>query len=133
MSAIFTPSFRTRRVAAMLLLMVVLSLLDLTATLHAMRTTGMFEANPVAAAIARGSPTALAAYKVASLVFSVTILFALRRSWQAETAAAVSVLVLIGVTLAWGQYLATVHRFDDQTMQTIQTMTDPHPSWVRLN
>jgi hypothetical protein len=131
MSAILNTNSRAWRVAALLLLLAILSLVDLAATLHAMRTTGMFEANPLAAAIARGSsPAALAAFKLASLVFAGAILFALRRCWQAEAAAALCVLLLIGVTLTWILYHTTVRPFDDTTLQA---MADPHPAWVKLN
>src|SRR5262245_12493323 len=127
MSAIFNS--RASRVAALILLLAILSILDLAATLHAMSTTGMYEANPLAAALARGSPVALAAFKLASLVFAGAILFTLRRYWQAEAAAALCVLLLIGVTLTWILYHTTVQHVDS----TLQAMADPHPAWVKLN
>jgi hypothetical protein len=84
-----------------------LSMLDLGLTLRCMQTTGMFEANPIVHHLARAAHPALAigAFKFCTVAFSVGVLFALQRHWQAELASWFLVAVLFALCIQWVAYL----------------------------
>lgn len=85
----------------------VLGLTDLVLTLTYLMNVGLFEGNPLARwVIALGSPAIVAAFKLATMVASSSILFWQRRRWQAEFGAILAVLVLGKLTLAWMSYIA---------------------------
>ncbi|MHC4990393.1 MAG: DUF5658 family protein [Planctomycetota bacterium] len=83
-----------------------LSAVDLLITLTHLTTTGMMEANPVAAWLIRttGSPSMLAIYKSLTVGIPIALLFRLRHKVQAEIGSWCGLAVLIGVSLAWHGY-----------------------------
>jgi len=97
---------RLRRVNVLLGAIVVLGMADLALTVLHLKTTGMFEANPIAAFVIRwtGSAWALAFFKVVSLALCTGLLYSCRRSRAAEVAAWVGAGVMIAITIAWEQY-----------------------------
>lgn len=102
---------RTRRVLILLSIVIVLSLADLYLTvLYVSEAGGFPEANPLARAImsARSIPL-LVAWKLLTVVTTVGILYAIRRTKSAELGAWVCFLVLGWLTVHWGQYVAEAH------------------------
>ncbi|MCI0365897.1 MAG: DUF5658 family protein [Phycisphaerales bacterium] len=106
-SARLASTGRPMRIALLLSAIAVLSMLDLGLTLRCMQTTGMFEANPIVHQLARVAHPALAigAFKLSTVAFSVGVLYALGRRWQAELASWFLVAVLCVLTIQWVQYL----------------------------
>ncbi len=92
---------------------VVLSLGDLVVTVATLRTTGMFEANPVAAWLISqtGSVTVLAAYKLLTVAVCAGLLFRLRRHAEGEAGAWCAMLILALTCLHWYHYSVRADSF----------------------
>ena len=97
---------RPARMTRLLALIVVLSLADLLLTLGHMSTTGMFEANPLVARLALLTESGLSIvnFKALTVLVGVSLLYRLRRHGQAEVAAWLVVLILIGLSIQWALY-----------------------------
>lgn len=97
---------RPRRVLVLLAAIVVLSLADLAITLSHLRSTGMVEANPVAAFLIRhtGSAWALGLFKVGTVMACVLLLFRVRHHVQGEIASWLALFILVGVSVMWHYY-----------------------------
>jgi len=97
---------RARRVIVLLAGIVVLSLADLIVTLGHLRSTGMIEANPIAAYLIRmtRSPWVLAEYKCLTVGICVTLLYRLRRRAWGEVGAWCAVGILTVMALLWHTY-----------------------------
>lgn len=97
---------RVRRVIVLLGAVVVLSLADLIVTLGHLRSTGMIEANPIAAYLIRvtQSPWVLAEYKCLTVGICVTLLYRLRRRAWGEVGAWCAVGILTVTALLWHTY-----------------------------
>lgn len=107
------PRRRPMRVVALLTGVVLLSLGDLSMTLTHVRSVGMFEGNPLARHVINlNSPPALAAWKLATLVLAVGILFRVRHTRAGELGAWVCVAVLTWLTLRWVDYSDEVSALD---------------------
>jgi hypothetical protein len=104
-------SGRPRRVTILLIAILLLSAGDLVMTLIYLRGVGMLEANPVARVVMSfNSPAMLAAYKLATVGFTVGILYCARRTRYGEGAAWICCGVLACLTLHWARYIDTVSR-----------------------
>jgi hypothetical protein len=92
---------------------VVLSLGDLIVTVATLRTTGMFEANPVAAWLISqtGSVTVLGAYKLLTVAVCAGLLFRLRRHAEGEAGAWCAMLILALTCLHWYHYSVRADSF----------------------
>jgi len=101
-----------RRVNVLLAGVIVLSIADLAITLTHLRTTGMMEANPIAAFLIKSTQSswALASFKLLTLGVCVSLLFALRRRFEGEIAAWCAVAILAGMSMQWHAYS---NHFDD--------------------
>lgn len=112
---------RSRRVVILLISIVLLSLADLVITIINLRTVGMIEANPIAHYIllTTQSATALASYKLITVLVCITLLYRLRHSIQCELAAWFCVVMLAALACYWGIYSDSAH--------------DPANLWVRQN
>ncbi len=101
---------RARRVTVLLLGIVVLSVGDLLVTLGHLQSSGMAEANPIAAWIIRhtGSAAALVLYKVLTVGVCVTLLYWFRRRPAGEVAAWVGVAMLLGMCVMWHAYSRSI-------------------------
>jgi hypothetical protein len=101
---------RARRVALLLTGIVLLSLADLVITLVFLRSTGMMEANPLAALVIRstGSSWSLACFKILTVTVCVALLFKLRLKLASEIAAWCGLAVLAFMSLQWHQYASHV-------------------------
>lgn len=97
------PGRRARRVVVLLVAIVALSIADLVATISHLRI-GMIEGNPLARFIIEttNSIGALAAFKAATVLVCVVLLFRLRRSRQGEAAAWMAAFILCALTVWWG-------------------------------
>lgn len=96
---------RPTRVGALLVAVIALSLGDLYMTLFHLRSVGMIEANPLAReVIDLNSPYALSAWKLATVLVTVGILFMVRRTRSGEVGAWLCVAVLTWLTLRWMDY-----------------------------
>ena len=124
---------RSRRVTVLLLGIIILSAADLITTLAYLRTTGMAEANPIAAWLIRttGSPWMLALYKATTVAISVSLLFWLRRRRFCEFAAWCGLAILVGVVFMWGAY--SKHANEPSVIH-LATVTDLYgDSWLMLD
>jgi len=85
---------------------VVLSLADLVITLTHLKTTGMMEANPIAAFLIQStqSGVALTCFKLLTVGICVALLFVLRHRFEGELAAWCAVAILAGMSLQWHVY-----------------------------
>lgn len=97
---------RSARVAVLLGIILVLSLADLVLTLTYVMEIGLIEDNPIARLVLRtGGPWMLIAAKLASVGFTLGVLFWARKRGIAEVAAVVGTIVMIWVTLRWVGYI----------------------------
>jgi Domain of unknown function (DUF5658) len=124
------PRRRTVRVVMLLVAVVLLSLGDLYMTLVHLRGVGMVEANPIAReVIDLNSPPALAAWKLATVVLAVGLLFVVRRTRSGEIGAWLAVAVLTWLTVRWTTYseeLAELH--PEYVLEAVQR----DPNWVAM-
>ncbi len=97
---------RSRRVILLIVGIVVLSIGDLGVTLLHLKSSGMMEANPVAAWIIAhtGSGVLLTAYKALTVAICTGLLFRLRRHVEGEIGAWCALLILAAVSFQWYQY-----------------------------
>jgi hypothetical protein len=123
------PTSRARRVAVVLGVVIVLSAVDLVATVHAMHTTGMSEGNPIAAWVARttGSAAALVLLKLVTVGLGVGVLFGLRARVQAEVASWFVALILVGLTARWVAWHHTMREFATADLRRIRHID---PDWI---
>jgi hypothetical protein len=124
-------SARPRRVVILLLSIVLLSTVDLVITVINLRTVGMIEVNPIAHYIVSTtqSATALAFYKVFTVVVCVALLYRLRHSVQCELAAWFCVVVLAALACYWGIYSDRAH---DPTNLWLRQNQVTHDNWLTL-
>lgn len=121
---------RSERVRRLLVAVVILSLMDLAATLVCMKTIGMYEANPIVRQLA-GLPfpaTAISLFKMATLAAAIAPVYSLRSRWSAELAAVLMVVVLSGVGLLWARYILVVAGLDSALI----SVGASEPEWVWL-
>ena len=96
---------RSRRVAILLVAVMIISLADLDMTLAYAASGGMIEANPLARAVmSYGSSGVLAVWKIASVALCVGILFRTRSRRSAEIATWACFLVLVWLSFRWEKY-----------------------------
>lgn len=122
---------RPRRVLILLSVVIVLSLADLYLTVLFVSQAGGFpEANPLAREImSMQSIPLLVAWKLLTVLTTVGILYAIRRTKSAELGAWVCFLVLGWLTVHWGQYVAEAH--PTTLAQAVEYgYDDPH--WVTI-
>lgn len=99
---------RSLRVAGLVGVVLVLSLVDLLLTLIYATQIGLIEDNPLARAIMRSGGTGLVTlWKVLTVGFTAFVLLRFRRRGIAEAAAVVCALVMTWLTIHWFQYIET--------------------------
>lgn len=100
------PSGRARRVLFLLSIVIVLSLADLYLTLLFLTQGSFAEANPLARAIMHSQSIGLlVAWKLGSVLTTVGILYAVRKTPSAELGAWVCFAVLGWLTYQWTGYI----------------------------
>ena len=97
---------RARRVMVLLLVVVLLSVGDLLISLAYLRSTGLLEANPIAAYLIESTNSAwvLTGYKGLTVGVCVTVLLGLRRHREGEIGAWCAAAILMVTALQWHQY-----------------------------
>lgn len=112
---------RSRRVALLVVGVVILSLADLVITLAYLRANWMMEANPIAAYLIKSTQSAwpLAVYKCVTVGTCVALLYRLRRHKAGEVAAWCAVGILAVMSVMWHKY--SLHFDDPQEMMLVQT------------
>ena len=100
---------RARRINLVLVSVVLMGLADLAYTLTYMRGSGMIEANPIARTMVEiGSARQLVLYKLLTLTVCCGAIYFCRRTRQAEFGAWICCLVMLGLTMHWLNYNATM-------------------------
>jgi hypothetical protein len=130
--AVSADAATARRLGVVLAAVAVLSAADLVFTLMFMRTTGLFEQNPLVCMLARAtdSPVAIALYKALTVGVAVALLYRLRASRLAEGAAWFSLAVLVSLSIQWLRYSSAMGDLDADTWMQL---TQLNPSrWVCL-
>lgn len=121
---------RPTRVALLLAIIVVLSLLDLLLTLIYVTEIGLIEDNPVARfVLATGGPRLLVAAKLASVGFCTGVLYWARHRGFSELAAVFGAAVLIWLTIRWGSYM---HVFSGVSASMEELEHHGQGAWVTL-
>ena len=122
---------RAHRVFALAGGIALLSLADLFLTLTHLRTSGMAEANPVAAYIIRGTGSALALslYKVATIAICIGVLLRLRRMVAGEVAGWCCLAILGYMCVQWHLYAAAVESVGPVMLVTEWSDAD----WLHLD
>lgn len=97
---------RSRRVALLLMAVVVLSIADLVMTLSYLRTIGMTEANPIAVFVIESTRSALSlsCFKLLTVMVTVLALYRIRAYRTGEIGAWLSVLLLTLLLAHWHSY-----------------------------
>ncbi|MBK7403295.1 MAG: hypothetical protein IPJ41_01345 [Phycisphaerales bacterium] len=99
---------RSLRVAGLVGIVLVLSLVDLLLTLIYATQIGLIEDNPLARAIMHlGGPWLVIAWKVLTVGFAAGVLIRFRRRGVAEIAAVVCAAVMTWLTVHWFAYIDT--------------------------
>jgi uncharacterized membrane protein YhfC len=128
--ALTCPACRSRRVVVLLAAIILMSLGDLYMTLEHLTHVGMPEANPLAHAIIQyGSRSILIAWKLATVVLAVGILYYARRRWSAEAAALFCCGVLTWLSARWLDYSEQMLKVDTSFCPLV--LGDDH-RWVTL-
>ena len=123
---------RSRRVTLLIVSIVLLSAADLIATLGQLRSIGMVEANPFASWVIQSTQSSysLTCFKALSVLTCCGLLFKLRRSFQAELAAWICVLVLTGLSLHWGRYAE--HASTSEFLASVADEHQHNDAWLTL-
>ena len=128
--ALTCPASRSRRVVVLLAAIILMSLGDLYMTLEHLTQIGMPEANPLAHAIIQyGSRSVLIAWKLATVILAVGILFYARRRWSAEAAALFCCGVLTWLSARWLDYSEHMLKVDTGLCPLV--LGDDH-RWVTI-
>lgn len=99
---------RSVRVAALVGVILILSLADLALTLTYVLHVGLIEDNPLARVVMQGGgPRALIAWKLLSIALAAAILLRFRGRGVAEAGAIFSAIVMVWLTARWVQYIDT--------------------------
>ncbi len=124
---------RSRRVGLLIVAIIVLSLADLLLTLACLRTTGLLEANPIAAFLIRetGSVAVLIAFKALSVGICTGLLYHLRRHVEGEAAAWCAVIILVLLCFQWSAYTSWLPTAED--VQLARQFNVGGGEWLRLD
>jgi len=102
-----------RRVALLAIAITIMGLTDLALTLTYMKSTGMFELNPLARAmVATGGAQQLIIFKLLTLSMSAGVLFLLRRHRIVEPTAWGCALIMCLLTFHWVSYNSQIDNPD---------------------
>lgn len=123
---------RSLRVGALLSVVLVLSLVDLSLTIQHLTTVGFAESNPIASWLIRvtRSTAVLALYKLVTVLVAVGGLFVVRRHRIAELASWGAAALLIALCWRWQVYATTVA----ESLTPLAQLSAPlDPDWIRLD
>jgi hypothetical protein len=109
---------------------ILMSLGDLYMTLQYVMHFGLLEANPMARALMQyGSPTALIAWKLCTLILAAGILFYARRRLSAELGVLFCCGVMTWLTVRWMDYMEQMAHVSRETQALVQ---QDESKWVTL-
>jgi hypothetical protein len=121
---------RPARVIILLVAVIALSLGDLYMTLFHLQSVGMVEANPLAReVIDLKSPPMLAAWKLATVAVTVSLLLLVRRTRSGEVGAWLCVAVLTWLTLRWIDYSEALAELPPDVAVEVARRD---PNWVAM-
>jgi hypothetical protein len=121
---------RPQRVAALLCVVVLLSIGDLYMTLTHLTGIGMLESNPIARMVmSYNSTAAVVSWKCATVLLAVLVLFFYRRTRQAELASWICTVILAALTLHWIRYNHEIHALDPEDAARAARAD---PRWVAI-
>ncbi len=122
---------RTRRVSWLLAGVLLLSLTDLLVTIVHLRSVGMVEANPIAAFLIRSTNSVwvLSAYKLVTVGICLSLLYRLRRHFEAEMAAWCAIAILTGVLCQWYAFSEEI----DTPLELRVAQAEFGDDWLRLD
>lgn len=124
-------SARSKRVVALLVATLAMSLADLAMTLTYATSVGMMELNPIARAVmATGSPWFLALWKLATVGLGLGILFTYRRFWKTEAATWLCFAMMAALTVHWIGFNKNVTDFSEDYAALADYQDHPH--WVLM-
>jgi hypothetical protein len=127
---LFCPRCRAKRVTALLVGVILMSLGDLYMTLQYVMHYGLLEANPFARAMMDyGSPSLLVAWKLFTLLLTSGILFFARRRLSAELGAIFCCGVLTWLTVRWLDYSDQMAHMPRESQALV---TQDESRWVTL-
>ncbi len=111
------------------MLIILFGLADLLLTVHAMRTTGMYEDNPLVIWLIRNtnSPLALIAFKLSTLAVGVGLLRRFRYKASATIGAGIAAAALGGVLVMWLLYYQSLDGLDLNAIVPLD-----ESNWIRL-
>lgn len=110
-------SRRSSRVWLLTAAIVLMSVADLLITLTYLRSSGMFEGNPVARwVISHGSSGLLVVWKLGSVLLACAVFAKFRRRWSTELACWGCCLVLVWLLVQWKAYADE----SDRILSTLQ-------------
>lgn len=125
-----TLEARSIRVSLLLAAVCLMGAGDLYMTLAFARTVGMVELNPIARALMIGqSPAAVVLYKLGTMLFAATIIYAARRSVYAEFASWLCFILLASLTIHWIGYSGGMAELTPE-VSSMAMVNDPQ--WVRI-
>ncbi len=124
---------RSRRVVLLIVGIVLLSLGDLLITVTFLRSTGLSEANAIAAFLIRetGSVAALVAYKTLTVLVCVGLLYRLRKLVEGEVAAWCAMLILAVTAAQWYQYTSQLDGISE--MQLVRSSGAARDGWLVID
>lgn len=125
---------RGRRLALLMLAIVLMSVVDLLCTIIYMRTSGMVEMNPLARLmIAVGDLQQLVFFKLGTMVVCCGSLYLARRHARAEGAAWICTSVLLLLTVHWINYNQHVSGFTNDLAVLALSEGECEPRWIKLD
>jgi hypothetical protein len=132
-----TPAQRTagaRRVVLLIAAMALMGLVDLAMTMTYMRSTGMFELNPIARALASlGAGEHLVIFKLVTISISATALYLGRHSRRGELAAWACATVLVVLMFHWADYAREATTMTNELFMLAESGEDLRSeAWVRI-
>lgn len=120
---------RATRIAAILMLVVIVSVADLYLTVMFLRNGGMAEGNPIARwVMSSGCAWLLSLWKVALVGFTCAVLWRFRTRRSAEVASWVCFLMMSWLVFQWSSYTERVADVVNAEPEVTQTT-----SWVVFN
>lgn len=127
------PPGVTRRILLLVGVMCLMGLIDLLFTVTYVRSTGMYEMNPLARFILRhGELGHLVAFKLGSMAVSCLAIFAARRTRKAEYGAWACVFMLSVLMVHWVNYVNNMQALSYEFLLLMQNEELAGPAWVRI-
>ncbi len=120
-----TPALRAQRVTLLLAATCLMCLADLALTLTFVTSIGMLELNPLARSVMEhNSPELVVAWKLATMVLGLGILYWARRNKGAEVGSWVCFVVMAALSIHWFSFTGAVSSLETD-YATMATADDP--------